>query len=182
MAICVFFRFNGAEFLSAASSNYPHLYTSLGKIDEGLVAISGGTGGSSSNIEVEIFSNGNWYLQPAFPETKYFRYYSTTTFENILYVFGKSIYKKNLNNVKPIKFLGGLIRSGKAVTIGRMTDLGLEWTKGPDLLLARYGHRSISIGNEIYIIGGSGNLYVIYNLIFVFENFKENRKMDDKRE
>ena len=55
-------------------------------------------------------------------------------------------------------FSGGNNRDKKAVTIGQMTDLGLEWSKGPDLLLARFGHRSISIGNEIYIIGGNGNM------------------------
>ena len=53
---------------------------------------------------------------------------------------------------------GGYNRDPKAVTIGQMTDLGMEWSKGPDLLLGRYGHRSISIGNVIYILGGSGNL------------------------
>ena len=81
------FRFDGTEFISAASSNYPHFVTTLGKIDEGLVAISG-SGGVVTN-EVEIFSNGNWYNQPAFPVEKYFCYYSTATFENTLYVFGK---------------------------------------------------------------------------------------------
>ena len=80
-----FFRFDGTEFISTASSNYPHYATSLGKIDEGLVAISGASGVTN---EVEIFSNGNWYNQPAFPEEKYFYYYSTATYENILYIFG----------------------------------------------------------------------------------------------
>ena len=50
-------RFDGNEFISAASSNYPHYLTSLGKLNEGLVAISGET---ISN-EVEIFSNGDLY-------------------------------------------------------------------------------------------------------------------------
>ena len=80
------FRFDGTEFKSAASSNYPHHVTTLGKIDEGLVAISGGSG---STNEVEIFSNGNWYDQPAFPEEKCFRHYSTATYQNMLYVFGE---------------------------------------------------------------------------------------------
>ena len=40
-----------------------------------------------------------------------------------------------------------------------MTDLGLEWTKGPELLIAREGHRSISIENQVYHFGGYGNLY-----------------------
>ena len=53
---------------------------------------------------------------------------------------------------------GGASRDGKSVHIGRMTDLGLEWTKGPELLIARERHRSILIENRIYHIGGSGNL------------------------
>ena len=40
-----------------------------------------------------------------------------------------------------------------------MTDLGLEWTKGPELLIGRHAHRSISIENQVYHFGGSGNLY-----------------------
>ena len=35
-----------------------------------------------------------------------------------------------------------------------MTKLGLEWSKGPNLLLPRDGHRSIVLGNQIYHIGG----------------------------
>ena len=42
-----------------------------------------------------------------------------------------------------------------------MTDLGLEWSKGPDLLLGRVEHRSIIIGNVIYHVGGSGNMLVL---------------------
>ena len=53
---------------------------------------------------------------------------------------------------------GGYPRDRKSVNVGRMTDLGLEWTKGPELLVGRYAHRSILIGNQIYHIGGSGNL------------------------
>ena len=57
-----------------------------------------------------------------------------------------------------MKRSGGHNRDSKAVTIGKMTDLGLEWSKGPDLLLGRYEHRSIIIGNVIYHVGGSGNM------------------------
>ena len=108
---------------------------------------------------MELFSNGNWNDQPPFPEKNNFWYYSTTTYENILYVFGELKYKFSINNKKQIKFRsGGPNRDKKAVTIGQMTDLGLEWSKGPDLLLARYAHRSIAIGNEIYHLGGDDNL------------------------
>ena len=59
----------------------------------------------------------------------------------------------NPMNKKFIIILG--VGSGsKSVTLGRMTKLGLEWSNGPDLLLPRYGHRSIVSGNQIYHIGG----------------------------
>ena len=44
-----------------------------------------------------------------------------------------------------------------------MTVMGsLEWSKGPDLLYLRHGHRSIAVQNQIYHIGqystdGKGN-------------------------
>ena len=42
----------------------------------------------------------------------------------------------------------------KSVTVGKMTVMGtLEWSKGPDLLINRYSHRSIAVDNEIYHIG-----------------------------
>jgi len=131
--------FDGTNFVTTASSNHPHEWTSLGKMKEGLIAISGYTYRDPS-VEVELFANGNWYDQPPFPEEKYFYEYSTATYQNLLYVFG------------------GYNRDQKAVTIGKMTDLGLEWSKGPDLLQGRYGHRSIIIGNVIYHVGGNGNM------------------------
>ena len=61
------FRFDGTNFVTAASSNHPHKYTSLGKMNEGLIAISGESHEGSS-VEVELFSNGNWNAQPPFLE------------------------------------------------------------------------------------------------------------------
>ena len=61
-------------------------------------------------------------------------------------------------NKKFIIILGGA-RSGyvlQSVWLGRMTKLGLEWSKGPDLLLYRDRHRSIVSGNHIYHFGGFG--------------------------
>ena len=78
-------RFDGSNFATAASSKHPHRHTSLGKMNEGLVAISG----YLSGVEVELFANGNWYDQPPFPEEKHFDLYSTTTYQNLLYVFGE---------------------------------------------------------------------------------------------
>ena len=80
-------RFDGTSFVTAASTNHPHRETSLGKMNEGLIAISGYPYQDSS-VEVELFANGNWYDQPPFPEEKYFSRYSTATFQNLLYVFG----------------------------------------------------------------------------------------------
>merc|ERR1712012_263205 len=99
----------------------------LGKFREGLVAISGAT--SSSELEVEFYDGKKtfWTWQPLFPEEKfdYIWNFSTATVENILYVFG------------------GYPRSHKTVTTGEMIDLEITWSKGPDLIAGRYGHRSI---------------------------------------
>ena len=81
------FRFDGNNFVTAAPSNHPHRETSLGKMNEGLISISG-VSYQDSAVEVELFANGNWYDQPLFPEETYFYGYSTATFENFLYVFG----------------------------------------------------------------------------------------------
>ena len=56
-------------------------------MNEGLIAISGWSY-PGSNVEVELFANGNWYDQPPFPEEKFFDEYSTATYKNLLYVFG----------------------------------------------------------------------------------------------
>ena len=79
------FRFDGTSFITAASSNYGHLWTSLGKISAGLVAI----GGLYSDNDVELYASGNWYNQPRFPEDDYFCDYSVATYEDQLYVFGE---------------------------------------------------------------------------------------------
>ena len=61
------------------------MMTTLGKISEGLVAISG-YGGRS----VELYSGEKWTDQPLFPDdsSTAFYWYSTATHENVLYVFG----------------------------------------------------------------------------------------------
>ena len=70
--------------MAAASSKHPHEMTSLGKIESGLVAISGYKGGR----EVELYIYGSWLQQPPFLEDDYWAY-STATYENVLYVFGE---------------------------------------------------------------------------------------------
>ena len=77
--------FDGSEFKAAASSDHPHIYTTLGKIEAGLVAIGGDWGGGN---KVELYTNGHWVQQPPFPEDT-IRSYSTATYENVLYVFGE---------------------------------------------------------------------------------------------
>ena len=42
-----------------------------------------------------------------------------------------------------------------------MTKLRLEWSKGPDHLLSRSGHRSVSVGNQIYQLGGKEKFKVL---------------------
>ena len=76
--------FNGSGFKTAASSNHPHRITSLGKIEAGLVAMGDYDGGN----KVELYTNGHWVQQPPFPEDD-IKWYSTATYENILYVFGE---------------------------------------------------------------------------------------------
>ena len=58
-------------------------------------------------------------------------------------------------NFKSIIILGGNIYGRVDSWLGKMTKLGLKWSKGPDLLLGRYSHRSIGAGNQIYHIGGT---------------------------
>ena len=77
--------FDGSEFKNAPSSKHPHKQTSLGKIEQGLIAI----GGANNGRVVELYANGYWVKQPPFPVYGYFYSYSTATFENVLYVFGK---------------------------------------------------------------------------------------------
>ena len=45
--------------------------------------------GYDSNNEVELYTSGNWYNQPRFPEEDYFYAYSVATYEDLLYVFGQ---------------------------------------------------------------------------------------------
>ena len=77
--------FDGSDFKAAASSNHPHKWTSLGKIESGLVAIGGYYDGGN---KVELYTNGTWIQQPPFPEDDIYGY-STATYENVLYVFGE---------------------------------------------------------------------------------------------
>ena len=75
----------------AASSTYNHSMITLGKIEEGLVAV----GGNWGNREVELYTDGHWVTQPPFPKDSSDRFdrrfydYSVATYENVLYVFGE---------------------------------------------------------------------------------------------
>ena len=94
-----FFRFDGSSFLTAASAKYEHYHTSLGKLSEGLIAISGYS--SASGVTVELFANGKWYQQPDFPEERSFAYYSTITYENRLYIFGNETFIRKAHRLNP---------------------------------------------------------------------------------
>ena len=77
-----------ARQLLSASSSHPHTWTSLGKIESGLVAIGGYKGNNKRGNKVEVYTNGHWVQQPPFPEDEIFDY-STATYENVIYVFGE---------------------------------------------------------------------------------------------
>ena len=79
------FRFNGTTTTSAASSNYDHPETSLGKLSSGLVAVSGW----NSGVEVELFAKNTWSRQPDFPDRYNFNDFSTSTVNDTLYIFGE---------------------------------------------------------------------------------------------
>ena len=98
--------FDGSHFTAAASSNYPHEQTSLGKIESGLVAIGGYTEPVIQPLDskeltdglwtmkrekplVELYTNGHWVKQPDFPVKDIFFQYSTATHKNVLYLFGE---------------------------------------------------------------------------------------------
>ena len=81
------FSFDGSTTASAASSNFPHRQTSLGKLSSGLVAISGVTL-PNSGMEVELFSAHAWSRQPDFPERGIWAY-STATLADALFIFGE---------------------------------------------------------------------------------------------
>ena len=73
----------------ADSPIYDHSYTTLGKIESNLVAISG-----YDNREVELYTGGSWVSQTSFPASfcnycDSFDSYSTATVNNELYIFGE---------------------------------------------------------------------------------------------
>ena len=149
------FSFDGSTTASAASSDHPHRYTSLGKLSSGLVAISGRYAAN----EVELFSAHAWSRQADFPESDYFYGYSTATVADELYIFGED-QNSYFPSILPVltNLLGGVYRDEQSVTVGRMRNSKLEWTSAPDLLLARHAHRSIALGHNILHIGGEGKM------------------------
>ena len=78
--------FDGTDFKKISNSNHPHRGTTLGKLREGPVAICDD---KLETGDVEIFSNDHWIQQPPFPDLKFYSYYSTATYNNMLYVFGE---------------------------------------------------------------------------------------------
>ena len=79
------FSFNFSE---AISSTYANRGTSLGRIEEGLVVVSGYS--SSSELEVELFANSYWFEQPSFPDcVSNFWRYSVATVDNTVFTIGK---------------------------------------------------------------------------------------------
>ena len=80
--------FNGTTFSEAISSTYANRGTSLGRIEEGLVVVSGYS--SSSELEVELFANSYWFEQPSFPDcVSNFWRYSVATVDNTVFTISK---------------------------------------------------------------------------------------------
>ena len=76
--------------MTVGPSSERHYLTSLGKLQNSLIAISGYYYQSSS---VEIFENGFWQKSQDFPHTAGALYhYSMVTKDDLLYVVGMKIY------------------------------------------------------------------------------------------
>ena len=84
-------RFNGRETAAAASSNYPHVWISLGKLGEALVAVAGSPR-DPSNLVVELWEGVNWTRVEDFPHADgdAISHYSTVTVEDTMLIIGVS--------------------------------------------------------------------------------------------
>ena len=125
-----------------------------------------------SSVEVELYASDHWTRQADFPGELPFSDFSVASLEDRLYVFGKL----NIHLIKvgvifhkfmifrylngKHEFSGGNRKgySQKSVYVGEKTERGLEWTAAPNLLKERQYHRSVTIENQIYHIGGDTNI------------------------
>ena len=81
------FSYDGTSVISAVTSNYAHLVTSLGSIQNVPIAVGGS---DPNNKHVESLQGGNWTILGNFPFVESFICaYSFVTFRGDLYIFGK---------------------------------------------------------------------------------------------
>ena len=80
-------RFNGGDTLiDASTSNHTHRWISLARLGESIPVAVGG----SSSLKVEALEGDSWRDLDDYPFAEsYFYLYSTVTFNNDLYIFGK---------------------------------------------------------------------------------------------
>ena len=82
------FSYDGKDVTIASSSRYSHALTSLGRLEN--LAIAVGSVGKPGNIKVEALQSGTWLELADFPFANRNLYsYSTITFNDSLYLFGK---------------------------------------------------------------------------------------------
>jgi len=140
----------------SATANYPHQYTSLGSFRNIPVAL----GNANQNKKVENLVNNQWTTIGDFPfvETYIFAY-SFVSFQDALYLFGKTVFSYLLENYISFFKLGGNAGdAGSASTIAAKLENifydEIVWRNVGPLLAGRSYHRSVIIGNVIVHVGG----------------------------
>merc|ERR1711915_58098 len=130
--------FDGRVTAAAASSNSSHLYSSLGKLGNALVAVASCCGfDQSGNLAVELWEGGGWTRLADFPHADGDDIwgYSTVTVEETMFLIGG---ENHLNKV----------------SMGRRSGSGISWSRGTNLLIPRKEHRSVVLGQSIFNVGG----------------------------
>ena len=132
----VHFKYDGKTVSTAPSSNYEHVYTSLGRLQNTPIAVGG------YKKKVEALQAGSWSELADFPFVEINIYsYSMVTFDETLFIFGGVGYGHYLDI---------------AVKCSRISTDGNMWTPAGSLMSPRRSHRSVVIGDTIMHIGGSG--------------------------
>lgn len=79
----LYFSFEGKTVLSGPTANYPHPFTSLGRVKNAPLIVGG------FNTKVETVQNGVWQTLSDFPfsDTE-IHLYSTVSYNDAVYLFG----------------------------------------------------------------------------------------------
>ena len=81
---------DGETVSTAPSSNYDHMDTSLGRVQNTPIVVGSGSYKSTPNKKVEALERGRWSELANFPFVDtHISHYSMVTFEDSLYLFGK---------------------------------------------------------------------------------------------